>query len=63
MTGCEWNPEAKRPTWVEETSHALADWHVGHGADGYFLCAKCAALPEFKRYQKRAPLKSIPGGG
>lgn len=58
MTGCEWNPKAKRGHvwWSDGKPHAFARVSLKRGA--WLLCAACAALPEFKRYRVRKSLKS-----
>lgn len=60
MTGCEWNPEAKRGLHVDERAHAFATVSVGRNYANWHLCAACAALPEFKRYRVRKSLKGQP---
>ena len=55
---CEWNPTANRMAYEGE-EHAQADLVVG--VDGQWrLCAACAALPRFKRFRVRRPVKRRP---
>ncbi len=64
MTGCEWNPRAERALYDHEKAHALATVSLGRVA--WRLCARCAALPEFKQYRVRKSLtqsKQRPEGG
>jgi hypothetical protein len=57
---CEWNPDADRAAYENET-HAQADFIVGRGNGNWRLCAKCAALPRFKRYRVRKPIVTATG--
>ncbi len=52
---CEWNPEAGRAVYCSET-HGPATTIVG--AKGKWrLCDSCAALPHFKRFRSRRPVR------
>lgn len=52
---CEYNPSADRPAYSNEV-HAVAEWVVG--ANGQWrLCDSCAALPKFKRFTHRLPIR------
>ena len=56
--GCEWDPE--RDDYAAGDDHAwhgLATWSVGSGRHNLHLCDACAALPRFKRFRTRVPLR------
>lgn len=64
MSTCEWNPTEHIPAEVCPSSvHGKlacpneAIVSVGGGMRNWHLCEICAAMPEFKRFRKRTPLK------
>jgi hypothetical protein len=64
MARCEWNPHTKslaQRRWAGDRyvySGCANEATLSVGADGkYHLCESCAALPEFRRYRRRVPLK------
>lgn len=56
MDECEWNPEKSRAKYYGEPCPNEATTIVG--ADGRWrLCDFCAALPAFKRFRSRIPIR------
>lgn len=56
MAECEYNPRQGRAKYEGEPCHNEAT--VSVGADGkWHLCESCAALPDFKRFRSRRPIK------
>ena len=53
---CEWNPELNVPAQFSDERHA-ATLSVGVGKNNWHLCARCAAMPRFKRYRVRKQLR------
>ena len=62
---CEWDPERNVPADYIPVGAGMVDYlgcpndaTLVVGADGKWrLCAECAALPRFKRFRKRVPIK------
>lgn len=67
MSGlCEWDPARNQPAEATMRRGKFASYRgcdevatlsVGTGAGNWHLCESCAALPRFKRYRRRVPLK------
>jgi len=63
---CEWNPKENCPSCYQKQNYGdlvtywgctnLADFVVGARGE-WRLCKSCAALPQFKLYRKRTPVK------
>lgn len=54
---CEWNPDENRAAVTGDKCHGDAELSVG--ADGkWHLCRSCAALPRFKKFRRRVPLRA-----
>ena len=55
--GCEWCPDADRPSYGGDKHHETvrAEWMIGSGIP-WRLCAECAKLPRFARYRVRRPI-------
>ncbi len=53
LNGCEWNPDAGKPSYGDDDHHVTTPATVCVGRDGlWHLCALCAELPQFKRFKK-----------
>ena len=55
---CEWNPSENRAAYDIDDHYLNTPARVIVGADGQWrLCESCAALPRFKRFRKRVPIR------
>jgi len=56
--GCEWNPAADAPAHCGEHHTRTVQSAVIVGSNGQWrLCESCAALPRFKRFKSRQPVR------
>ena len=61
--GCEWNPRTNQPAWSNELHFRTTKAEVIVGANGQWrLCQSCAALPVFRRFRKRIPIRPPKAG-
>lgn len=62
MSGCEWDPERNDLAFGTDHHHQTSPATMIVGANGQFrLCDSCAALPRFKRFRVRKPVRRQPG--